>query len=117
MAMLDISCENMPGGGLHVHLAGSVESKTLHSFEHLVERLLKEEKHKLILLDLSALSYISSRGVALILDLWDWTRKNSGRMILVNPIKAVREIFETLGLAKILTIMDDMPSAQKALKA
>lgn len=115
MHALEVSTQEIAGVGLCVRLVGTLDSKTVNIFEEAMKVVRRDRKSRLIL-DLSEVGFVSSAGVGVILDTWDWTRQNAGNVVVLGAVKAVREVFDTLGLSSLVTLSDDLPSAVKTLQ-
>jgi anti-anti-sigma factor len=66
------------------------------------------------LVDLSALNYMGSAMVALIVRLWKAAKERKGSMVIVNRHEQVMEVLKLAGLTKLWTIVD---SREKGLSA
>lgn len=76
---------------------------------------LGNHKAPAFVVDLSALSYMGSAMVALIVRLWKSVKDEKGKMVVVNKEKLVYEVLELAGLHKIWTIVDTREEALRKL--
>jgi len=60
-----------------------------------------EQKDCDIALDCSALDYISSSGLRILLNIYKHCRANGHQAILINPSEDVHEIFDTAGFLQL----------------
>lgn len=67
------------------------------------------------IVDLSALNYMGSAMVALIVRLWKSARERDGRMVVVNKNPMVLEVLRLAGLSKVWEIETNREDAVKAL--
>jgi anti-anti-sigma factor len=71
----------------------------------------QSEGYKYIILDLSALNFISSAGVGAILGSVGSSRGMGGDIILCGVSSKIRHVFEILDLCDFLTIVEDEEAA------
>ncbi len=64
-----------------------------------------------LMVDLTALDYMGSALVALLIRLWKASGAESGQMVVVNRNEMVKEVLELAGLAKIWTIVETREAA------
>ncbi len=93
-----------------VNLAGRLDSATSLDFEKSLQNLF-EKTGSHVVMNLSALLYISSAGLRVILIAAKSAKQTNGRLILFGLQPRIREIFEISGLLKILEIVDDRATA------
>ncbi len=77
---------------------------------------LENPKSKSFLLDLTALNYIGSALVALIVRLWKSAEQRQGRMVVVNNDSTVYEVLEIAGLTNLWSIVDTRDEAVDELE-
>lgn len=71
----------------------------------------QSEGYRYIILDLSALHFISSAGVGSILGSVESSRSAGGDIIICNASDKIRHIFAILDLCDFLTIVDNQEAA------
>lgn len=76
---------------------------------------LRELKSQAMIVDLSALSYMGSAMVALIVRLWKSVKEDDGRMVVVNRDPNVLEVLKLASLDKVWTIEETKDEAVRAL--
>ena len=82
-------------------LEGRLDTLTSPSLEEKInEVVVSAEK---LIIDLSALSYISSAGLRVLLGATQ-QMEGKGEMIVRNPNQAVREVFDLTGFSRLFTI-------------
>ena len=87
---------------------------TVITFEKTMEELLEHQYNKLIM-DLEALSYISSAGIGALMVLLQQVRRRQGDMVILHPSPKVYKILDLLGFTKIFLIAQDRDTALQAL--
>lgn len=70
-----------------------------------------------IIIDLSAVNYISSSGLKTIVSAWREQRRNGGNLVLCGLGPRLREIFEMVGFTQILGIFDTVADAETFLRS
>jgi len=71
------------------------------------------QKSSAFLVDLSALNYMGSASVALIVRIWKSVQERNGKMVVVNSDEMVLEVLKLAGLTKVWTIVE---TRQEGLK-
>ena len=89
---------------------GRLDTTNYNELEAVVNKLINEGV-KDVVFDLSALEYISSSGLRVMLLTLKKTGAAGGKLILCNMKEGIREIFEISGFTTIFTIMPDMNDA------
>jgi anti-anti-sigma factor len=93
-----------------VAVDGRLDTTNYNELEAVVNKLI-DEGVKDVVFDLSALEYISSSGLRVMLLTLKKTSAAGGKLILCNMKEGIREIFEISGFTTIFTIMPDMNDA------
>ncbi|MCP4088692.1 MAG: STAS domain-containing protein [Gammaproteobacteria bacterium] len=93
-----------------------LDSNTAEFFEKLILGKIDEGNSKLII-DFSALDYISSAGLRVLLMAAKRIKAEQGGMALCGLKAHIREVFEISGFLPILTIVDDIDSAMASVGA
>ena len=99
-----------------IQLGGRLDSNTYGTLENLLPTVFEQEG-ALALMDCTALDYVSSAGLRVILMAAKRARQMQGRLVVFGLKPQVREVFEVSGFLKILNVADDMDSALQSLKA
>ena len=111
----DFQLETMDGVQ-QLTLIGRLDSATFIAMEKTIGSLFASANDR-VLIDFSALSYISSAGLRLILVAAKRARLVGGRLILCGLTPSVREVFEISGFLKIMETEQSRELARKALMA
>lgn len=98
-----------------VSLEGFIDAFSCQKFEESFGQLMEKNNYKLIV-DLSKVDYMSSVGAGIFIAVHCVAAENKGTIILVNPKPKVREIFELLGMSKMLSFTDNINNALKLIE-
>ncbi len=85
----------------HIDAAGSVE------LEQIVTQELNNGHHELVL-DMSAVDYISSKGLRMLVALWKKAHDAKGELVLAAMQPSIREVFNLIGFDLVFTIVDSL---------
>ncbi len=99
-----------------VTLSGSIDASTLPKFKTVLYTLIGAHRYKLII-DCKGLTFISSAGVGLLMDVHDRVNLLQGDMKLINVTPQACETIELLGFSDALRILSDERQALKEFKA
>ncbi|MDP8227167.1 MAG: STAS domain-containing protein [Candidatus Celaenobacter polaris] len=98
-----------------LNLIGRLDANTSGELESVLIPMIGEGKKKIVL-DFSALEYISSAGLRLLLLAAKKLRNNKGNIILCSMKDFIKEIFEISGFTPIFKIVDTKEAALKELE-
>jgi anti-sigma B factor antagonist len=104
------------GGNTIIRLTGELDYTTAGLFREQVDRLQDAELRR-ITLDLSALTFCDSVGIACLLAVWKRARKAGGDLVLLRPTGHVQRMLRITNLDRSITVVDtpsdsDLPGAQ-----
>lgn len=99
-----------PGKAAVIEVEGVVDSTNVESFFTFINSVLKKDVPGLVL-DLSRTSYISSGGVSVIVDACRKLEERGGKMALAGASEMVRDVFEVVGIDKLLPCFDSVEEA------
>lgn len=114
MSDLEISKSSLPGKAISLKLTGSIDSYTVSRLDRTLEQLFRQKRF-FVLVDLSAVDYISSAGLGVLIGALQRVDFERGRLILVNPSKEVMEVFENVGLSGVFTFADSLEKGQSLI--
>ena len=97
-------------------LTGRLDSETSSSLEKSMQTLFESNGSR-TLIDFSALSYVSSAGLRVVLMAAKRAKQSQGLLVLCGLLPHVREVFEISGFLKILDVVDDRKAALSRLGA
>jgi anti-anti-sigma factor len=98
------------GGVAVVAPAGRIDSNTAARLEQAVFQRLEAGQTRLVV-DLSAVEYISSAGLRVLLKAANTARSRGGVVVLCTMGPSVREVFDLAGLVSIFAIEDSRERA------
>lgn len=98
-----------------VTLDGVIDAFSSQQFEETFTKLMDAENYKIIV-DLSRVNYMTSVGAGIFIAVHGVAEENKGSVVLVNPKSKIREIFEVLGMSKILSFTDTIDHAIKLIE-
>jgi anti-sigma B factor antagonist len=93
-----------------VEIVGRIDSNNAPELDALLSELLDRGRYELVL-DLSAVSYMSSAGLRALVGTLRTCKKNSGDVRLVNISARVEEVLGLAGLNSLFERFDDQVSA------
>ena len=114
MTHFDVSKKVDASGIIVLKLEGLLDADTVHSWESVLDEVLKEKGPKL-LVDLSDLEYISSAGIGTFIGCIGEVRKNGGNIVFFNTSPRVLKVFKLLGFTKLFEVTEEKDEAIKAL--
>ena len=115
MPPLWIQVETREGGGVQVTITGDLDAHCVRNLETKLEEVSATRPGRVVL-DISALDYISSSGALCLLTSARAMREEGIRVILVKPRGSIYEIFDLLGMTELLAFAPTLEEAWAALK-
>ncbi len=104
--------------GIHVvTVHGEIDAFTAPSLRDVLHHLITGEHARLVVADLTAVTFLDSSGLGAILGALRRLREQEGRLLIVQPETAARRIFELTGLDSVLELYDDRDAAIGAATA
>jgi len=104
MAGLDISLERNPGGVI-VHLKGAVDTPTVGDLDHSLASL-ESGAQKTVVVEMSGVDYVNSRGMALLIKYNDVFSRSGRRFVISSLNSRVKPTFQMMGLLEALEVVD-----------
>ncbi|MFN7181460.1 MAG: STAS domain-containing protein [Planctomycetota bacterium] len=95
-----------------ITLKGSLDAHAAEELRTFLGRLYENKKYNLIY-DLSNIDYISSAGVAVILDSYNTATDNNGNVVILNPSKMARDVLNMIGVTQIVQCVNTKEEALK----
>lgn len=96
-----------------LHIEGKIIGNTADTFQRTIERQLEEGSRKLVV-NLMDVPLIDSSALGAIILTVQGFRESGGKLVLLNPQRAVRDILEVTHLTSVLEIYDTEESALAA---
>ena len=115
MPDFEIKTQALNGGIALVDVKGYLDAHTFEQLDKALGDLFKDKVFRIVV-KLDGLDYISSAGAGVFIGVFGRAQENQGDIVILNPSPNVREVFDLLGLSQIFKIVDDLPSAMKALQ-
>jgi len=94
-----------------IELNGSLDLNGTYSIEIQFVRAC-EGNNTRVIVDLSQVSYISSVGIAMLVNATKSLIERGGKLVLLDPQKTVADVLEMTGISEIIRIFSDFESAQ-----
>ena len=94
---------------------GFLDAHTVPEMEKVIQELLQQKKFRIVV-DFSALSYISSAGLGVFMSVIGDVKNNNGDIVLMKMPPKIYKVFDLLGFTEIFSIVDDEESALKVFK-
>lgn len=105
--------EEWRGGALVIVASGRIDSNTAGELEAVLPARVQD--NQATVMDLGAVSYVSSAGLRILLKGAKIAKASGHRLVLSGLSTAVREVFDISGFSSIFTIEADIDSAVAAL--
>lgn len=99
-----------------LHLAGEVNINSLTEMRNKVDAL-KLEQHKLIIINLSKVSFFDSSGLGYLVVLIKQVKMNNGHIVFCEPNNLVKRLLSTIRIDKYVSIFDSQEQAVGHLKS
>lgn len=99
-----------------LHLAGEVNINSLTEMRSKVDAL-KLDQHKLIIINLSKVSFFDSSGLGYLVVLIKQVKMNSGHIVFCEPNNLVKRLLSTIRIDKYVGIFDSQEQAIAHLKS
>lgn len=87
-----------------VSLSGEIDHHNAVFLRTGIDKLIREKRPKKIVLDLSAIRFMDSSGLGLIMGRFQLVQRLGGELILRNPNEAVLRICRLVGMERIIKI-------------
>jgi anti-sigma B factor antagonist len=105
----------MEDGIFILHLAGEVNINSLTEMRNKVDAL-KLDQHKLIIINLSKVSFFDSSGLGYLVVLIKQVKMNSGHIVFCEPNNLVKRLLSTIRIDKYVSIFDTQDQSVAHLK-
>ncbi|MBN1121445.1 MAG: anti-sigma factor antagonist [Anaerolineae bacterium] len=110
-----IKIREVEDGAVVISPDGRLDSTAAPEFENTMLDSLHQGKYRLVI-DMSSVTYISSRGLKALVTAWRIARENGGDIVLCSMKLAVFDIFQMVGFTKVFTIVETIPEALSVLR-
>lgn len=112
MASLKIHNEEIREGIVYFEVEGILDAHNFEVLEALFEKHFENEFYRFVI-DIHQLEYISSAGAGVFIGAVGTCQENDGNVVLVQPSREVKEIFELLGVYQIFPVVETRKGAQE----
>ena len=110
-----IDSESLDSGILKINIAGRMDTQAAEEIDMKLAGYVST--HCLVIVDMSAVSFVASMGIrSLLLSAMAVTRRG-GKMVLFNPDANVTHILEIAGIDTVIPICRSLDKARAALSA
>jgi stage II sporulation protein AA (anti-sigma F factor antagonist) len=92
------------GSILSVRVRGEIDHHTASDIRRGIDTILFEKRPKKLLLDLSAVSFMDSSGLGLIMGRYSVMKELEGEMVVWNPSPEIRSIITLAGMERMVRI-------------
>jgi len=96
-----------------LRLMGELNSLYEQKARHAVERSLKRADYRLII-ELSNVTAANSSGTEVLIDAFTLARGHGGKVVVMNPIDEVLDVFNLVGLPQILDVKFGIEAAMES---
>ena len=111
---LDISIATSPPSIAHFSLTGSLDTNTAPDLQRHFDRYVTQQVNALVI-DLEALSFISSEGLRVLIKARKVMRERNGAAYFVNPSRQVAKVFEIVTAAPVNEIFSSIAELDEYL--
>ena len=111
-----LTSETLDNGIVHVALEGRLDIAGAHDIETQFVAITATRKAA-VMVDLSQVEFIASIGIRVLLSSARAQAGRGGKLVLVSPVPAVREVLVTAGITDLIPVLDDGNAAEQALQA
>ncbi|MFI6316961.1 STAS domain-containing protein [Nonomuraea sp. NPDC050556] len=109
MSPLSLACQHLPGGSV-IRVSGEVDASTSVQFATLLLEA-HPRPHEPLVLDLSAMTFMDSSGLTVLLNTRASAEAAGGRLLLAAPHQRVRRVLEVTGLVRLFSPYEDLDEA------
>lgn len=113
---LDITIDTIQENTVRIALTGRLDTETAVQFDSETESAVNHDG-MIVILDLSALDYISSAGLRSVFKMKKWVKATDGEFAILNPTPQVKKVFEIVKAVPIKSIFGTMEELDEYLDA
>jgi anti-sigma B factor antagonist len=103
MPEFQIARETIAGDTDVLQVSGFLDAHTFEQLEEALNGLFAQGRYRIVV-DLSAVGYISSAGAGVFIAALSEAEENGGRVVIMSPTKSVLDVFDLLGLTTLFSI-------------
>lgn len=98
-----------------IRLIGDLELTGCREVDHRLRETLGEANGKVVI-DLKETRYIDSSGLGILVSLYSHIRKSGGQLVLANPNRSVRRLFDLTNVQNMLRVYGTVEEALGSLQ-
>lgn len=110
MENIKVETAALDAGVIEIRITGSLDWSNFAKVETAIEEQFKKSVYKLVI-NLKNCRYISSAGFGCFISSLDTAMKHGGDIVFASTPPEIQDVFNILGLAKILRFAADAPAA------
>ena len=115
MENIKIGSSELSTGIWEIRIDGSLDWSNFAKVETAIEDIFRKNVFKVVV-NLKGTKYISSAGFGCFISSLDTAMKNNGDLVFASTPPEIQDVFNILGLSKILRFADDAPAALAMFK-
>ncbi len=95
----------MTDKNMFVYLEGEIDHHCAKEMREEIDRKIDEEMPRTIILDFSAVTFMDSSGIGLVMGRYKKINETGGQVAIANPPKQIKKVMQLSGLDKIARIV------------
>jgi anti-sigma B factor antagonist len=99
-----------------VAVTGAVDVSTCGSLRDGLLRVITDENHRGLVVNLASVNFIDSAGIGVLVGVWHRVHATNSILALAAPSPQARSILDTTGLANALSVYDSEAEAVRACR-
>lgn len=107
---LELETRAIGGGIARLDLGGTLDWSNYHRVDAELQRLFAERTYRIVV-NLARVRLITSAGFGSFIGALDTALKNHGNIVFVNVPRDIQDVFQVLGLSRILTFAESEQEA------
>ena len=115
MENIRVESAELSPGVWEIRIDGSLDWSNFAKVETAIEEIFKKGCYKVVV-NLKGTKYISSAGFGCFISSLDTAMKNNGDLVFTSTPPEIQDVFNILGLSKILRFADDSSAAVALFK-
>lgn len=115
MEHIKVSTQELGPGVFELKIEGSLDWTNYAKVEAAIDSIFKKGVYRIVV-NLKDAKYISSAGFGCFISSLDTAMKNNGDIIFAATPPEIQDVFNILGLSKILRFCEDVATAAELLK-
>lgn len=96
----------MTDKNMYVYLEGEIDHHSAKGIRAEIDRKIEEEKPSVVILDFSAVTFMDSSGIGLVMGRYKIMKENNGQVTIANAPKSIKKVMQLSGVNKIAQIIN-----------